>query len=109
MVIEAYLRDLDLRDGNAPLSNFSFVDSKDHPWVQVSDVMAGLLGKFFGFVNRTPAPDLNYARSQFTDRQKRGLKMLTHLISRSVEECPAFVHYVVSLEDQHRRESVLGF
>ncbi|UWQ55941.1 DUF3800 domain-containing protein [Leisingera caerulea] len=108
-MIEAYLRDLDLRDGNARLRNFSFVDSKDHPWVQVSDVIAGLLGKFFGFVNRTPAPDINYARSQFTDRQKRSLKMLTHLIGRSVEECPAFVHYVVSLEDHQRREGVLGF
>lgn len=108
-VIEAYLRDLDLRDGNAPLGNFSFVDSKDCPWVQVSDVMAGLLGKFFGFVNRTPATDFRDARSLFTDRQERGLETLTRLIGRSIEECPAFVHYVVSLEDQQRRSSVLGF
>jgi hypothetical protein len=77
--------------------------------VQVSDAMAGLLGKFFGFVNRTSAADLSDARAAFTDRQKRGLEALTRLIGRSIEECPAFVHNVVSLEDQQRRASVLGF
>lgn len=107
--IEAYLRELDLRDGTAPIGNFSFVDSKDHSWVQVSDAIAGLLGKFFSFVNRNSATDLSKAQAAFNDRQKRCLETLIHLIGRSIEECPAFVHYVVSLEDQQRRASVLGF
>jgi len=101
--IETYLRELDLRDGTTPLGNFSFVDSKDRSWVQVSDAMAGLLGKFFGFVNRNSATDLGEAQAAFNDRQKRGLETLIRLIGRSIEEC------VVSLEDQQRRASVLGF
>jgi len=65
--------------------------------------MAGLLGKFFGFVNRNSATDLGEAQAAFNDRQKRGLETLIRLIGRSIEEC------VVSLEDQQRRASVLGF
>jgi len=107
--IETYLSDLDLRDGPVPLCNFSFVNSKDHPWVQVSDAIAGLLGKFFSFVNQTSVNDLSNARAEFTERQKRGFETLGLLIDRSIEECPAFVNYVVSLEDQQRRASVLGF
>ena len=106
--IEKHLRNLDLRDGTEPLKNFSFVDSKDHPWIQVSDAMAGLLGKFFTFVSRTNSADLTRARAAFTDRQNRGLDTLIRLIDRSIGECPAFAHYVVSLEDQERRASLLG-
>ncbi|TDQ09147.1 hypothetical protein DEV91_1571 [Phyllobacterium brassicacearum] len=73
--------------------------------MQVSDAIAGLLGKFFGFVNRNSATDLSEAQAAFNDRQKRGLETLIRLIGRSIEECPAFVHYVVSLEDQQRRGS----
>ncbi|MDR6755407.1 hypothetical protein J2Y48_000692 [Mycoplana sp. BE70] len=90
-------------------SKFSFVDSKDRSWVQVSDAMAGLLGKFFDFVHRNSSTDLAGAKATFSDRQKRGLETLIRLIGRSIKECPAFVHYVVSPEDQQRRVSLLGF
>lgn len=107
--IETYLLGLDLRDGVEPLVNFSFIDSKTEPWVQVSDAIVGLLGKFFSFVNQTPIPELKEARAAFTDRQERSLKKLTHLLSRSIDECPAFAHYIVSSEDHARRASILGF
>lgn len=107
--IQTYLAGLDLTDGDRPLRNFSFVDSRDEPWVQISDALAGLLGKFFSYVNRTPAEDLQMARSRMSDRQQRTFAALTVLIDRSIQECPAFAHYVVSAEDQRRRTTMLGF
>lgn len=107
--IEAYLCGLDLRNGSAPLNNYRFADSKDQPWVQVSDATIGLLGKFFSFVNRNPVQKLDEARSGFTERQERSLQTLTGLLARSIEECPAFAHYLVSSSDHSRRVSILGF
>lgn len=106
-VIETYLAGLDLRDGNLPLQHFSFVDSRDRPWVQVSDAVAGLLGTFFTYVNRTTVREIQSVRSAMSERQRRTLSSLTKLVRRSIEECPAFAHYVVSAEDQHRASLLL--
>jgi hypothetical protein len=107
--IETYLAGLDLADGDKPLQNFSFVDSRDEPWVQISDALAGLLGKFFSYMNRTPGVELLLARSGMSHRQRRTFVALTALLGRSIQECPAFAQYVVSAEDQRRRARMLGF
>jgi hypothetical protein len=107
--IETYLAGIDLKDGDTPLRNYSFVDSRDRPWVQVSDALAGLLGKFFTYASRTSAVDIVRARDAMSGRQRHTFEMLTRLIDRSIQECPAFVQYVVSLEDQQRRATILGF
>ncbi|AUW44813.1 hypothetical protein CUJ84_Chr004508 [Rhizobium leguminosarum] len=51
--------------------------------MQASDAIAGLLGKFFGFVDRNSETDLSEAKVAFNDRQKRGLETLIRLIGRS--------------------------
>ncbi len=48
--------------------------------MQASDAIAGLLGKFFGFVNRNSETDLSEAKVAFNDRQKRGLETLIRLM-----------------------------
>lgn len=58
--IETYLAGLDLRDGTDPLANFTFVDSRAAPWVQVSDALAGPLGKLFSFAGNTPAHEIDW-------------------------------------------------
>lgn len=106
--IKTYLRGFDLRDGVTPLTNYSFANSKDKAWVQVSDVMIGLLGKLFTFVNRSSISEMKAARITFTARQESSLQTLSSLLSRSINECPAFAHYIVSSKDQARRMSILG-
>lgn len=107
--IQAYLADLDLCDGATPLSNFTFVDSRDTPWVQVSDALAGLLGKLFSFASSKPASEIVTALAGLNARQRAALDTLIDFLDRSIEECAAFAHYVVSLEDHQRRTTILGF
>ena len=107
--IQTYLAGLDLCDGAKPLRNFTFVDSLAAPWVQVSDALAGLLGKLFRYVSSTPVDDIAKALTGLSTRQRRALETMVDFLERSVEECPAFAHYVVSLEDHQRRSTMLGF
>lgn len=107
--IQAYLAGLDLCDGATPLSNFTFVDSRDTPWVQVSDALVGLLGKLVSFASNTPVSEITAALSGLNARQRQALDTLTGFLDRSIEECPAFAHYIVSLEDHQRRSAILGF
>lgn len=41
----------DIKDDNKKLSNYKFVKSESESLVQVSDVVSGLFGKFFIYVN----------------------------------------------------------
>lgn len=107
--IQGYLVGLGLKDGAAPLANFSFVDSRVAPWVQVSDALTGLLGKLFVFASNHVLDEIAVALSGLNSRQRAALDTLTSLIDRSIDECPAFVQYVISVEDQTRRAAILGF
>ena len=69
----------------------------------------GLLGKLFSFASNALASEIVVALSGLNARQRAALDTLTGFLDRSIEECPAFAHYVVSLEDHHRRSAILGF
>ena len=98
-VIDSHLRKFDLRAGSAPLENVSFVDSRDCPWVQVSDAVVGILGKLIYFGNCTSGEAITDAQSKFTDQQHVNFQTLVRIIKRSIQECPFFAHYVAPLED----------
>lgn len=107
--IETYLASLDLREGSAPLKHFEFVDSRATPWVQLSDALVGLLGKLFSYASHTPLLEIEAAVASLNARQRRALDVLTDILSRSLDDCAGFAHYIVSLEDHRRRTAILGF
>lgn len=107
--IQTYLAGLNLCDGGRPLSNFSFVYSRAAPWVQVSDALVGLLGQLFSYTSNTPVDEIAMALASLNVRQRGTLDTLIGFLDRSIEECAAFAHYVVSLEDHQRRRAILGF
>lgn len=106
--IEAYLEALDLCDGTAPLRHFRFANSQSEAGVQISDSVAGLLGKLFTYLNRNPLDDLREDMAALSSRQRRSLKLLSRLLDRATDECPAFAQYVISTEDQRRAHFVLN-
>jgi len=95
-------------DGTRTLTNYRFSDSKDEPGVQVSDVITGLLGKMFTFLNDTTASELTNMRTQLTDQQRKNLSLLETLLDHSLEENPAFAHYTLSLEDLRRKNALFN-
>ncbi|GEQ99283.1 hypothetical protein JCM17844_29200 [Iodidimonas gelatinilytica] len=105
-VVKTNIATMKFVDGARKLTNYRFADSKDEPGVQVSDVITGLLGKMFTFLNGTTASDLTNIRTQLTDQQRRNLGLLETLLDHALEENPAFAHYTLSLEDL-RRKNVL--
>lgn len=105
-VVKTSIAAIKFVDGARKLTNYRFADSKDEPGVQVSDVITGLLGKMFSFLNNTTASELTNMRTQLTVQQRNSLRLLEILLDRSLEENPAFAHYTLSLEDL-RRKSIL--
>lgn len=63
--------------------DISFVDSVTVPGIQLSDVIVGLLGKYFSFIENTHCAELMRLRDDLTSTQKQNLETLGELISIS--------------------------
>lgn len=105
--IEAYLKGLELCDGDTPLRHFRFANSQTEAGIQLSDPVAGLLGKLFSYLNHTPLDVVEDDVDGLSARQQRSLTLLAGLLDRSTDECPAFAQYVISSEDQKRAHFML--
>lgn len=85
--------------GGSPFSNafkHHFVDSESEPLTQISDVLAGLMAKYFEYIDRNTYEELAFAKTRFTAHQHEALGLLRALIEKSNDECEQFLHYVVS-------------
>lgn len=105
--IETYLRSIELTDDGAALEHFRFADSKSEQGIQLSDPIAGLLGKLFTYLNQTTADEIADDLARMGDRQRSSLALLARLLDRSTDVCPAFAQYVISDEDRRRASFML--
>lgn len=54
------------------------------PEVQISDVVVGLLGKCFSYLNRTTQPEVIAAKASLAAAQEAGREMLARLLDPSM-------------------------
>ncbi|MCP1908960.1 hypothetical protein J2R96_001440 [Bradyrhizobium elkanii] len=106
-VVQSYISGQTLTDGERPLATFRFAVSNDEPGIQISDVVTGVLGKLFSFIQESELSDLVEWRESLSHQQERNLGLLRQLLDRSLEENSAFAHYVMSLEDRQRAAFLL--
>jgi hypothetical protein len=106
-VIRAKLATYSFTDNGRPVSNHQFVNSREEVGVQISDVVAGLLGKAFTYLNQTPMAELQVEVPQLSPVQTRNLRVLTELIDHSIQETIAFASLVLCYEDRRRAAFLL--
>lgn len=93
--IEQILKRYKVTDGNREIPYY-FFDSKSDPAIQVADVLCGLLGKHFNFVEDHSIHELLARKSNFNATQRSNLKLLEKLIDKSDDACPAFIFNLTS-------------
>ena len=104
-VIRDYLNGMTFMDGTRELKHFRFAISHDEPGIQVSDTVAGLLGKYFSFICASDDEVLSDARGALSHQQKRNLNLLNDLLERSIAENPVFAHAIMSNRDRFMGEA----
>jgi len=80
--VQAELARFRLMNGEEEM-DVSFVDSINVPEIQLSDVIVGLLGRFFTFIENTHSSELVRLRANLTPTQKQNLDTLGELINIS--------------------------
>jgi len=76
--------------------NYQFEDSKNNTHIQLSDLIIGIVGKYFSFLNTQEEHEVAEFLSDLDVIQRHNLTSLKKLIDRSDEQCNAFYHYVIS-------------
>ncbi|OCI90963.1 hypothetical protein A6U85_25055 [Agrobacterium sp. 13-626] len=100
-----YLKDVRFVDGNRELKHFRFADSKHEAGIQISDVVAGFLGKYFSFICATDDDKLIEIRQSLGQQQAINLSLLYELLERSNKENLVFAHAVMSNRDRMMAEA----
>ncbi len=95
--VEGVLQHLELRDGERRL-DYRFTDSKDEIGIQVSDVVTGLLGRHFSYLQALPVARLRERKAAFTAVQRENLQLLRSLIDRSDALSDGLCHTVLPLD-----------
>jgi len=83
--------------GNSKADNYSFVDSKDNPLIQVSDCIVGLLGKYYTYINRLSRQEEYEMFNAITTTQRSTLKLFAQVIKKSEDISKLLLHSSESL------------
>lgn len=78
------------------INNFKFVDSKTDALVQVSDVMAGILGKMFSYINVSDLRKIRQDVNALNDIQATNILLLNKLRAKSDMKNRGFLHSITA-------------
>lgn len=96
------------RDG-VPATNFTFVDSKTEPGIQIADIVVGLLGKLHSYFTQTRLQDVASLRASLSGISLANVELLRDCISQSNDANTAFLNHVMSSHDFPKLDCFLRF
>ncbi|KGF04395.1 DUF3800 domain-containing protein [Anaerococcus lactolyticus] len=103
MTVQKQMSNLELYEHGLRLNNWQFVKSHENIYVQVSDLMAGLLRKLFVFLDENPLINIVSISMNLNDDQLNNFILLWMLISKSDEKSPLFINNVNSRKNIQER------
>lgn len=81
------------------INNFEFIDSKTNSLIQVSDLVAGLFGRLFTYVNNHECKDFMNVMPTLNDRQLRNMCSIQRLRIKSNERNRGFLHSLTAISE----------
>ncbi|NBN62049.1 hypothetical protein GWJ07_20920 [Proteus sp. G2639] len=100
--IQGDVKDFALTDNDMPIHNYEFVKSHNSEAIQLSDVIAGFLGKYFSYLKDVNDEQLALDKANLTSQQFKTLSALKRIIDISEDVSRGFFHVVSSEREQRR-------
>lgn len=82
--------------------NFEFQNSKNNVLIQISDVIIGLVGKLFTYINDTDFNELTNIKENLSTRQVKNITTLAKLFEKSDNQSTALIHSIQSLIERDK-------
>lgn len=105
--IQKFFSKYDLYDGTNKWENLEFKDSKSDSFIQLSDVIVGLLGKFFDYINNCDFESIMKIKDNLNSTQQKNFSTLAKLLLRSDNQSLAFVQSIQGLIDKEKFSLIL--
>jgi hypothetical protein len=105
--IEEFMNKFDLYDEDNILINFEFKNSKDSLLIQFSDVITGLMGKFFDYINNLTFEEIDTLQDILNEKQKKNIATIADLLLKSDKQSTALTHSIQGLIDRDKFSMVL--
>ena len=109
LTVQKQISDLELYEDGVQLNNWQFVKSHENIYVQVSDLIAGLLRKLFMFLDEYSLADILSIAMKLNDAQIKNFTILWKLISKSDEKSSLFIKNANSPKNVQERMMKLQF
>lgn len=106
-LIQKYFEKYEFYDDQTQWNNFEFKDSISTPLIQVSDIITGLLGKLFDYINNLPNDEVHSIKSSLNVQQQKNFSLLVTLLIKSELHSAALAHSTQSLIDYEKFYAVL--
>lgn len=103
-VVSAKFSESELVDNGVTLNNYTFVDSKEFTEVQISDVIAGLLAKYFTFISDKNKGEVIKIKGSLNKKQIDNLRLIKALIDKS-DNVSAYFFYSIASEDETKKSN----
>jgi len=104
--VEKVLAEFELREGERRL-DYRFADSKAEVGIQLSDVVAGLVGRHFSYLQEHSLTRLMQRQANFTETQRNNLTRLRMLIDRSDALSDGLFHALMPLDTSFKNNAFL--
>ncbi len=89
--VEKKLSNIQLYEHGKILNHYKFVKSHENIFVQISDMIAGLLRRLFIFLDEKSIGEIKSLAEKFNENQINNFNILWRLISRSDEKSPLLI------------------
>ncbi len=100
--IQDEVKKFPLTENGMPIQNHEFVKSHNSEAIQLSDVIAGFLGKYFSYLKDVNDEQLVLDKAGLTSKQVKTLSALKHIIDVSDDISRGFFNVVCSEGEQRR-------
>lgn len=91
-VIEEKIKMLNIQIQNKKITNYAFVDSKSNKFVQISDLIVGIIRMWFTYLDSKDINEMTTEFSQLNPKQRETLKEFNAIMNNSLKENPTFKH-----------------
>lgn len=91
LTVQKQLRDIQLYENGKPLNNFSFEKSHENIYIQISDMVAGLLRSMFIFLDSLTLNEALNLGERLSKKQKENFNVIFKLLMTSEQKCTLLI------------------
>lgn len=109
--VERKLSEIELYDGNELLYNYSFIKSHENVYIQISDMVAGLLRKLFMYLDSHDNDGIVQISTALNHTSVNNYRRIWDMIGRSDEKCQLLIKNSNSsknIQDRMNKLSILA-